>query len=143
MDGGGPDRGFELLPHTADMIVSAWAPTDVDCIAEAVHGLVTAFAEIPAATPDETVPFSCEAAAAPELLVRVLEEVIYLLDARGLLTRDARLRRRPDGGLVGALLVVPAETAEVVGPAPKAITRHRLEFAPEEHGWRCAVTVDV
>ncbi len=143
MNGGRPDHGFALLPHTADMILSAWAPTDTGCLAEAVRGLVASFADIPVATPEAAVPFSCDPAAAPELLVRVLEEVNYLLDARGLLARDARLRRRPDGGLDGTLLVVSADAAEVVGPVPKAITRHRLEFGSQPGGWRCAVTVDV
>ncbi len=138
------DRGFAFVPHTADMTVTAWAPTDTGCLDQAVRGLVAAFAEVPAATAATERPYSCPPAADTELLVQVLEEVIYLLDARGLLARGARLDRRPDGGLVGALLVVPASAAREVGPVPKAVTRHRLAFGRDDAGgWRCSATVDV
>ncbi len=137
------DRGFAFLPHTADMTVTAWAPTDTGCLDQAVRGLVAAFAEVPATTAASEVPYSCPPAADSELLVQVLEEVIYLLDAQGLLACGARLDRRPDGGLAGTLLVVPATAARPVGPVPKAVTRHRLAFGRGADGWRCSATVDV
>ncbi|HEU4424948.1 MAG TPA: archease, partial [Pilimelia sp.] len=40
------ERGFRLLPHTADVIVSAWAPTASGCVEQAVRGLVAIFAEV-------------------------------------------------------------------------------------------------
>ena len=38
--------GYRLLPHTADVVVEAWAPTRMACLAEVVRGLVAVFADI-------------------------------------------------------------------------------------------------
>ena len=75
-----PDRGYELLPHTADVIVSAWAPTAEQCIAEATHGLVASFVDTVGARPQRATTIQYPPAAEAELVVRVLEDVVYLLD---------------------------------------------------------------
>lgn len=137
------ERGFRLLPHTADVIVSAWAPTAPECVAQAVRGLVAIFAEVTGGAPTRPVPFACGPDSDGELLVRVLEEVIYLVDARDLVAVRALLRRSPQGGLAGHFDAVPLAAADVVGPAPKAIARHGLSFAADGGRWRCTVTVDV
>jgi SHS2 domain-containing protein len=140
---GGPERGYRLLPHTADVIISAWAPTDTACVDEAVRALIAVFAEVPDIAPRQPVPFTCEPASNGELLVRVLEEVIYLLEVRDLVAVQAVMERTAAGSLAGYLNAVPVAAVNLVGPAPKAITRHGLFFGPEGDRWGCAVTVDV
>jgi SHS2 domain-containing protein len=79
----------------------------------------------------------------PELLVRVLEDVIYLLEVRQVVPIGAAFSGTPDRGLQGEYRVVSAALGRPIGSIPKAITRHRLRFDHDDHAWRCAVTVDV
>jgi SHS2 domain-containing protein len=75
--------------------------------------------------------------------VRLLEEVIYLVEVDGVVPVDVRVQLRPDGGLHSRLGVARLQPAMVIGPAPKAVAWHQLSFAPEPTVWRCRVTVDV
>jgi SHS2 domain-containing protein len=137
------ESGHELLPHTADVVVSAWGPTAELCFAEAVRGLVACFADVRHPSPDRAVPFNCEPAADSELLVQLLEEVIYLVDVHEVVPVRAAVARTAEGGLVGEFGVVALSSVDLVGPAPKAISRHGLRFAQGGAGWQCAVIVDV
>jgi len=132
-----------MLPHTADVIVSAWAPTAEGCIGEAVRGLVATFVDVTGLAAGSSVPVSFEPAPDAEALVLVLEEVVYLLDTRQVVPVRVELSRTPDGGLQGRWWVVPARSGRPVGSVPKAITRHGLRFGRDNGLWRCAVTVDV
>lgn len=140
-----PDRprGHELVPHTADLTVHAWAPTVEECLAEAVSGLAESFADRAGGPDGSTVPVACPPAADSELLVQVLEEMIFLVDARDVVPYRARLQRAPDGGLTGYFTVVDRRAVRPVGPAPKAVTRHGLFVGRQGGTWRCTVTIDV
>ena len=135
--------GYRLLPHTADVMVSAWAPTVEDCMAQAVRGLVSCFAQTRAARPQRLVPFACDPAPQSELLVEVLEEAIYMIDAHDAVPVQVSLVRTPDGGMVGEFGVAARADVELIGPAPKAVTRHNLRFARDGSTWRCEVIIDV
>jgi protein archease len=135
--------GYRLLPHTADVMVSAWAPKVEDCLAQAVRGLVSCFAEIRAARPQWLVPFACDPAPDSELLVELLEEAIYVIDAHDAIPVQVAVARSADGGLVGEFGVADRADVELIGPTPKAVTRHNLRFARDGSTWRCDVIVDV
>jgi SHS2 domain-containing protein len=135
--------GHRLLPHTADVIVEAWGPTRDACLREAVMGLVEVFADVDGVAAPDSVPLSFPQAPGEELLVGLLEEVLYLLDAEGRVPVDVSLTSAADGGLGGAFRVVSAAAVEQRGAVPKAITRHGLEFGQDAGVWRCRATVDV
>jgi SHS2 domain-containing protein len=137
------ERGYRLLPHTADVIVSAWAPTAEGCIAEAVRGLVASFLDVTGATPGWPQRLSFDPAPDTETLVLVLEEVIYLLDTRQVVPVRVEVSRTDAGDLQGRWWLVPAGSGRPVGSAPKAVTRHGLEFGHDSGRWRCTVTIDV
>lgn len=77
-----------------------------------------------------------------DLLVAVLEEVIYLLDTVGETPVDLRLRD-VDGGVDVTFATTDASTLVQVGAVPKAVSLNELRFSQGRHGWRCAVTLDV
>lgn len=138
------DRGHRLRPHTADLVVEAWGPTREACIAEAVLGLVDAFAVVPGNPVSTPVPIAFDRADDPELLVAVLEEVVYTCDVLGVVPVDVLLVPTEDGGLAGTFDVVPVEATETVGSVPKAVARSELHLGPDGHGrWHCRVTIDV
>ncbi len=142
---GDPDhtRGHRFLAHTADTAFEAWGPTRADCYAEAVRALVASFADISCAPLVNRQPVDLGPAADDHLLVDLLDEVIYLLDARGLVVAGTELHDEEDGGLHGHLELAGVESVRASGAVPKAVTYHGLETVAGDAGWRCRVTVDV
>lgn len=124
------------------MRMEAWAPTREECLAEAVTGLVASFVELPDVLPGATAAVALASDTDEDLLVSLLDEVIYRLDTEGQVPVTVQVLPGPPG-LQARLGLVDVTTGTVVGAAPKAVTLHRLEFAPDPDGWRCAVTVDV
>ena len=140
----GAGRGHRTVPHTADLRIEAWAPTREECLAEAVRGLVDSFAVVAGRTPSGRARRHMTARLDEDLLVAVIDEVIYRLDADGQIPVSVAVRRAPDGGVVVFFALVPVAEAEITGAAPKAASLHDLRCAPDAAGrWWCAVTVDV
>ena len=79
----GDAQGHRAVPHTADLRIEAWAATREECLAEAARGLVDSFAVVAAARPRRTAERRFIAGADEDLLVAVIDEVIYRLDADG------------------------------------------------------------
>lgn len=107
-------------------------------------GLVGAFADTSNADAAEPVALALDPARDDDLLVALLEEVLYLVEVLGVVPSAAAVTERDDGGLGGFFDVVRVGQVEEVGAAPKAITRGDLRFGPRPDGtWSCRVTVDV
>lgn len=138
-----PAVGYRSVPHTADARIEAWAPTREQCVAEAITALVAGFAAVPEAVPTSQVEFTVEPGADDDMLVSVLDEVIYRLDTTGQLPVQAEVQVVEGGGLEVRLLMTDTDRVDVVGAVPKAVSLHELRFAHEAGGWSCAVTVDV
>ena len=85
--------GHRSVPHTADVRVEAWAPTRELCVAEAVAAVVESFLETPAST-RATGAHVCRLTADSDddLLVAVLDEVVYLLDTAGKVPIDVEIQ---------------------------------------------------
>lgn len=142
--GRGSRAGHRLVPHTADVRIEAWAPTREGCVEQAVTAMVEGLAEVPGDRDHGVeVTFPVGAAADADLLVAVLDEVIYRMDITGEVPVWTRVTVRPGGGLDVRQKVVDLENVEVVGAAPKAVSLHDLVFTAGEAGWWCTVTVDV
>lgn len=137
-------RGHREIPHTADIRVEAWAPTREECLAEAVTGLVASFVELPELSPVTTISVPLAGDTDEDLLLSLLDEVIYRLDTDGQVPVTVTVQPLPEpAGLEARLGLLDVTAGTIVGAAPKAVTLHGLEFAPGPDGWRCAVTVDV
>lgn len=136
-------RGHRLLPHTADCIIEAWGPDRPTCVVEALSGLVDSFARVPDATASRILPLSGDAGGGEDLLVGLLEEVIFALDVFSVVPVRFHLEETEDGGVAGDMEVVPAADAELIGPIPKAVSYHGLSLGRGGGGWRCRVLVDV
>lgn len=138
------ETGHRILEHTADIRIEAWAPTFADCVAEAVRALIASFADIPGdIVPSGTHPIRLEPGPADERLVGVLEEVLYLLDARDEVPIRVDVVEADDGGLTSVFETVPLAAVTASGAGPKAISYGDLAIERTANGWRCVVTVDV
>ncbi|MEV4483029.1 archease [Micromonospora coxensis] len=136
------DRGHRAVPHTADVRVEAWAPDREGCLAEAVAALVETFADTTGAPPRGETTLELPAGDDTDLLVGLLDEVIFRLETEGTLPLVTEAQAA-DGGLRVRWRTVDADAVELVGAVPKAVSLHGLRFARDGAGWSCAVTVDV
>lgn len=102
------------MPHTADLRIEAWAPTRDGCIRQAVLGTVESFLDLESAHAVHTRLRRLTADRDDDLLVAVLEEVIYLLDTVGETPVDLRLRD-VDGGVDVTFATTDASTLVQVG----------------------------
>ena len=136
-----------MVPHTADVRIEAWAPDREGCVAEAVAALVDTFADPSGATADTETDGDAEFHLPPDddgdLLVGVLDEVIFRLETEGVLPLATEVRTAEDGGLLVRWRTVDTDAVELVGAVPKAVSLHELRFGPGKDGWSCAVTLDV
>ena len=134
--------GHRTVPHTADLRIEAWAPTRNGCIRQAVLAAVESFLDLSSAHPDHTQVRRVIADRDDDLLVAVLDEVIYLLDTAGEAPVDLELQDIDDGVDV-TFAMADASTLVQLGAIPKAVSLNELRFRQGRHGWRCLVTLDV
>ena len=136
--------GHRMMPHTADLRIEAWAGTREECMAEALRGLVGSFASIAGRQPHRQDSCLMTARSDEDLLVALVDEVIYRLDADGEVPVSVAVRPVLEGGVAVSFALVPVAAAEITGAVPKAASLHELRCAPDAAGrWSCAVTVDV
>ena len=136
-------RGHRVRAHTADVIVEAWGPTQLACLEEAVLGLVSVFADVQGLRPSDRHAVTLEPADDEELLVSLLDEVVYVVDALAVVPVAVTLEERVDGGLAGWFETVPAAGVEVTGAVPKGISRSDLEIGRDRGRWQCRAEIDV
>ena len=159
---GGPDPagprpgGFELLEHTADVGIRAWAATLEEAFEHATEGLAEVLGTLapggsggpPGWPPGESGPGGPVAVevTAPDpggLLVDWLNEVLWLLEVSQAGLAAVRVERVGDGVASGSVELAPG------GPDPdgtfvKAVTYHRLRVEPDPGGgWLLEVYLDV
>lgn len=135
--------GHRSVPHTADVRVEAWAPTRELCIAEAVTAVVETFLEITPST-RATGSHLCRLVANSDedLLVAVLDEVVFLLDTAGEVPVDVEVQPLEHAVDV-RFATADAGLLPQVGAVPKAVSLNEVALARSAAGWRCSATLDV
>lgn len=135
------DRGHRFLPHTADVIIEAWGEDPAACYEEAVSALCELFAV--AGRESGEVPIDVRGRDREDLLVALLDEIIYLLDTADGVPIGVRLHSIDETGVTGSVLVAGRHEVEAAGVVPKAVSRSGLMVVEEASGWRARVIVDV
>jgi SHS2 domain-containing protein len=140
--------GFSFVEGaTSDVSFEARGETLEALFAAAAEALLAATLSNPAdVTPRERVPVSLSEPDLELLLLRFLNELVFLRDARGLLLRAGPLRIDGTGEarLAGELVGEQIERARHRLEADvKAVTAHGLRVEREAAGWRATVTLDV
>ncbi|MER6992341.1 archease [Saccharopolyspora hirsuta] len=133
--------GYRFLPHTADIRFEAWGGSREECLAQACRALVASFAEIPASAPARTASAGIDGGD-EQLLLSVLDEIIYRLDVEGALPREIDVRPTPTG-IDLEMSEVDTDRVRFTGATPKAVSLQGFSFTRDDRGWRCSVTVDV
>jgi SHS2 domain-containing protein len=135
-------QGHRTVPHTADVGVEAWGPNRESCIAEAVLGVVDAFADVTSVHPDRIRECWFADSSDEDLLVDVLDEAVFLLDTEHEVPVDVEVEPRDDGVAV-QFAMADAAAVQRVGAVPKGVSLHGLRIGPHAGVWSCSVIVNV
>ena len=135
----------EMEGITADAGIEAWGDTMEEAFRAAAEGLISLLAEIPEERVGKSiVPVMVKDNELPSLLVKFLNELIFLEEARGLIPAKISRLWIKGSNLFCTIQCVPADS---VDPATrtqvKAATYHGLEIKKEENGVRIKVIFDI
>jgi SHS2 domain-containing protein len=136
------EPGHRIGPHTADCVIEAWGPDRLSCLAEAMKAVVDVFAELREECSAKVVPVWVAPGTDVEMLVSLLEDVIYVTDVIGVPVRF-HLVSADAGAVSGYMEVVDPSEVEQVGPVPKAVSYHGIEMGQRDGVWRCSAVIDV
>lgn len=137
------EAGHRILPHTADVIVESWGADRAACLEEAGRALVETFADVDDVLAPNGVTVTLSSTLDEDLLVELLEDVIFELDAHGAVPVEISLEATEEGGVAGFFDTAPVDDVVMVGAAPKGVSRSELEIGPDDGGWRCRAVIDV
>ena len=138
---GEPGEDFEILEHTADVGVRAWAPTLERTFEQATRGLLDIVGAW-APGSGERRAIDVEAHDLGGLLVDWLGEVLYLQDTRDVVVAGIEVEEVGDRRARGWVELAP-RPLEIEGTAVKAVTYHQLAVERREPGWEATVFLDI
>lgn len=138
-----PDRGHRAVPHTADVILEAWAPDLAACLEEAVEALVGTYAEADADAPHDPYEVRLPPGPPEQLLVDLLDEVVFALDTADGVPVGAVVRSLDETGLHAVLWLAPRDQVSPTGSVPKAVSHSELAVDEAPDVVSCRFLVDV
>lgn len=132
----------------ADSAFDVWGDTPEALFAAAMDALTGVMAEDPVSIrPVERVEVSLDADSLEMLLFKLLDEAVYLKDARRLLLRVERVEITGEDGGWTLAATLAGEHADPerhdLAADVKAVTWHRFRVEKTERGWEATVVVDV
>jgi len=138
------EAGYRILEHPADLGLEAWGETLSEVFRQSVLALVSVIVD-PATVHRVTQrPVDLQASDPEQLLVRLLSEVLYCLDAERFVTTQLILDEMKGTGLKGALVGESLDPARhVLSLDVKAITYHQLSVTEKGGVVRAKVFVDI
>ncbi len=142
------EGGFAFVEGaTSDLAFEARGPTPEAVFGAAARALLAATVEDPQAVRRrERCALTLEEPDLELLLLRFLNELVYLRDAEGLLLHPDRVAIERDGA-VRLRAALAGERIDrrrhALASEVKAATAHGLRVAPSPEGWVATVTLDV
>jgi protein archease len=135
---------FETFEHTADIGLAARGRTLAELFENAAMGLVDLMVD-PAGLREETrLEVSVSGQDRDALLVAWLNELLYVLDARGFLPRRCRVTRISDTDLTAELWGERVDRERhTLRRLVKAATYHGLRVAQTNGRWEARVILDL
>jgi SHS2 domain-containing protein len=135
---------FETFEHTADIGLAARGRTLEELFENAAMGLVDLMVDPAGLREDTRLEVSVSAQDRDALLVAWLNELLYVLDARGVLPRRCRVTRISDTDLTAELWGERVDRERhTLRRLVKAATYHGLRVANTNGRWEARVILDL
>ena len=142
-----PDEKYVFLEHTADAKFEARGRTLEEAFANAALATAALMWDPAAIAPKIEVPVSARGLDPEQLLVRFLEEILYLVETRFFLlasAEDVEIERRGEEYLLRAVFRGDTNSgAYETHGGVKAITYNEMDIRRTDDGWAVRVVVDV
>jgi SHS2 domain-containing protein len=137
-------QGYELVDHTADVGLRAWAPTREGVFEEAAKAAFSLICDPVTIDRTETVEVRAQADELDLLLAAWIDELIYRFEAESILFVDFEIVELDDTHLVARATGEPLDPARhVICGGVKAATLHQLSLTEGPSGWEGFVILDV
>ena len=128
--------GYEFLEHTADIYVSAWGDSLEEAFANAARATMDVITDTGKVEPEKEVEVALEAGDLERLLYLWLEEVIFMVDAEGMLFSGFQVSEVTGGEELRLYATLKGEefdpTRHEQRQAVKAATYHMMEITEED-----------
>jgi len=135
---------FEFFDHDADVGIQIRGDSLPDLFLTGARAVMSWIGSPPSAARSVHEPVSLEAEGLDDLLVRWLQEVLYLFQQRHAYLTGAESMEFLDGRMKGVVIAsVWNDTDAVAYQEIKAVTYHQLEVTREGSGWSARVILDL
>lgn len=135
---------FEIMAHTADVGLRVRGDGRDKLFTNAAAGMMSIITDVSTVTPAIVKNIEIEAEDFSALLVAWLNEIIFLIEAHGMLFSRFGIESLTDTELVGWAEGEPLDPAKHdVGAEIKACTYHELKTGKDKSGWFAQVIFDV
>ncbi len=138
-------HGFEVLDHTADIGIRVRGSSIVNLFENAALGMLSLwFGELPNAPAEDETSLEVSAMDHEQLLVRFLNELVYLVDSKKNLPLQFAIRIENGISLLASVRGVDLRKLELVPLTyVKAATYHQLKIKEESDGFTAEIYFDV
>ncbi len=135
---------YEVIEHTADVGLVARGGDMAELFANAGLGMLSLMVDLEGVRPEEERRIEVRARDRESLLVRWLTELLYFLDAEEMVFRRLEIEELSDTHLRARVLGERIDRERHrLHFGVKAVTRHMLEIAPEDGGYRATILFDI
>lgn len=142
------EGGFEILEHTADVLIRAWGTTIEEALKHAVLGMYEVMTDLRSITPTERRVVEAEGVDLENLLYNLVERLIILFDEEAFLVAHVEnLHLSQRNGEWRATLALRGERYDPRRHESrvlvKAATYHLMKIWREEDCWLVQYVVDI
>lgn len=131
---------YEELEHTADRALRVWGQQLPDLFVGAARGMVRLMADVNGLVAAHWREIRLDALDLEALLVKWLNELLFLAEAEGLLFVDYKIELLDETALIARVGGAPSAARRT---QVKAATYHNLRLLHGETGWSAVITFDV
>jgi len=140
----GKQTCFTFLDHTADLGIRLTGPTLEDLFRNAGLSLMEIMLDKRPAAKTSPHHLSVSGDDLPDLMVRWLGEILYLLEGENKVAMDIEINAISETQLDATLHTVPFDPRiHQMVTEIKAATYHQIEVAPTGNGWQATVIFDL
>ncbi|MCP4665930.1 MAG: archease [Deltaproteobacteria bacterium] len=135
---------FSLLDHTADLGMQVHGPDLVTLFEEAARSIICIMIGAPRVGKTDTMKLHVDAQDLPDLMVRWLGEILYLLQGEKKVVTHVKIDSLSPVHLVATLKTVPFDPNrhEIIREI-KAVTYHQIDVAQKNDQWEARVIFDL
>lgn len=137
-------KPYRLLPHTADIRFRIQGRSFADLLNKAVFAFTDQCVEVRRVSSSSFRKVAVKGGTPEEVLIRLLQEVLFLFDAKGFVVRALKSPLYKEGKLTGLLAGERFDPAKHRPKSEiKAATFHGLTVRKKAGGWTADIVLDV